>query len=372
MIIQSLSRTTPAVYALIILLVLNLGVMAWFGYHWHQRYQDRYLDRAEQALIEGNKAGAIRAFSAHMRDYPDDDSTAVRLEDLQQQYRRRYLDEAEAHLQTDDKVAAIKEYRSHIEDYPDDYEVRLKLARLYEELNINDASESMYRNIIEELSGSGNRVEAIARQRLLRHINKWANEIKIRADRLFEKGQFEAAAEEYTRVINLRSRNPALDAGDAVRSRAVAALNDVIAKRAFSLWRSGNEDALDDLTSDRDSEVFPDTTVPAEVMSQRTIMLSNYFWDYADRLFEREDWHHAAGMYKHAREMRNSAGTEGADPNTPTLLFNYAVSEHRAGNPRNALEAVKRLQRDYAYHEKAAVSRLKQELEDESGVNSEE
>lgn len=364
MIIRFPFRTSSAVYVLIVLLFLNLAVMSWFGVYWYERYRDRYLDAAEQALINDDKAEAIRAFSAHMRHYPDDSSTAKRLKNLQRNYRRRYLDEAEAHLQVGDEVSAIKEYRNHIKDYPDDYEVRLKLAGLYEDLDINDAAESLYRDMIRETQGSGGRIEAVARERLLRHVNEWANDIKIQADRLFEKGDFETAAEEYARVINLRSRNPALSAGKAAKKRAVAALNDVIARRAFSLWRAGREEAVkEELESPYDGTVFPDGPVPADVMRQREIMLSNFFWDYADRLFEKEDWPRAARMYTVARKMRNAADPAGDDPNTPTLLFNYAVSEYRAGNPRKAFEAVQRLREDYAYHEEAAVKDLMKQIE---------
>lgn len=346
------------------LLLLNLAVMGWIGVEWLQRYQDRFLERAEQALIENNEAEAIRALDAHLRRYPDDSAAAHRVEVLREDYRQRYLEEAEAHLQVGDKVSAIRAYRNHIQAYPDDYDTRLKLAELYEELDINEASEALYRDILSEKEGSGDRLESVARQRLFRHVNEWANGIKIEADRLFEEGEFETAAAEYTRVINLRSRNPALEAGKATRMQAIAAINDVIAKRAFSLWRSGEADALGELDSEYDNGVFPDGPVPGGVMRQRKAMLSNYFWDYADRLFEREDWGRAAEMYRVTLDMRNAGSGNEPDPNTPTLLFNYALSQYRDGNHDEALKALQRIQSEFPYHEKAAVSQLSQELEE--------
>jgi len=351
------------------LLALNLAAMSWFGYHWYGHYRNRYLERAEQALIDGHRAVAIRAFSAHLRRHPEDQASAERLKQLRQEYRRRYLDQADAHLKLGDQVAAIDEYRQHIEHYPDDYDAQLKLAKLYEQLNINDSAESLYRQLIKELDGSGSRVEALARQRLLRHINEWANGIKREADRLFEQGDYEAAAGEYARVISLRSRNPALFHDNAQSLRAMSALNNVIAKRAFSLWRAGGAD-VDDmaLTCPQDQDIFTgkgrNGRPPADVMRQRRIMLSNFFWDYADRLFDREQWRQAGDMYATAREMRAAANDGSEDPNTPTLLFNYALSEYRAGNAGEALNALQRIQRDYAYHEKAAVRQLKQQIEE--------
>lgn len=361
-------RSSRLVISLIVLLlVLNLAVMAWFGYRWYTGYQYRFLEQAEQALVEGDRATAIRAFSAHVRNHPEDRGTAERLERLRQEYRRRYLKRAEAHLKVGDKVAAIDDYRQHIEHYPGDYDTQLKLAKLYEQLGINDSAESLYRQLIKELDGSGSRLEAVARQRLLRHINEWANGIKRGADRLFREGDFEAAASEYGRVISLRSRNPALFSGDAQSARALSALNNVIAKRAFSLWRAGGADADDmALTSAHDRDVFRDESrsgrPPADVMRQRRIMLSNFFWDYADQLFDREQWRQAGDMYATAREMRAAANNGSDDPNAPTLLFNYALSEYRAGNTGEARHALDRIQRDYPYHEKAAVKQLQEKL----------
>ncbi len=347
---------------------MNLGLMAWLGFYWYGHYRNRYLDQAEQAAIEGDTAVAIRAYRTHLRHRPSDADAAGILQQLEKEYRTRFLEKAEAHLKVGDQVAAIGEYRSHIEHYPGDHEVQLKLAKLYEQLGINDSAESIYRGIIKDLEGSGGRIEAIARERLLRHVNSWANDIKRRADKLFLAGEFEAAAGEYAKVIRLRSRNPALVHEGVGNRRAVAALNNVIAKRAFSLWRSGREDALrSELVSPQDARVFAeknrDGRPPAEVMRQREVMLANLFWDYADRQFEAEHWQSAADLYRRTLQMRLQA-QGGEDPNTPTLLFNYALSEYRAGNPDPALDALERIQRDYAYHEKAAVRQLKQQLEE--------
>jgi len=177
------------------------------------------------------------------------------------------------------------------------------------------------------------------------------------------EGKFKAAAEEYARVINLHSRNPVLYSDNIARRRALGVFNNVVAKRTFSLWRAGHKEALKEkLASNYDKKLFPDGPVPEEVMRQRKIMLSNFFWDYADSLFNQESWRRAAEMYAAACEIRKAAAPEGEDPNTPTLLFNYALSEYRAGNHHRALEAVRRLREDYAYHEKAAVDKLLREV----------
>ena len=65
-----------------LLLLLNLCVISWLGYHWYQHYKNRYLDRAEQAFITGDQETAIRALTSQVTTYPGDTASAARLGEL--------------------------------------------------------------------------------------------------------------------------------------------------------------------------------------------------------------------------------------------------------------------------------------------------
>ena len=141
------------------------------------------------------------------------------------------------------------------------------------------------------------------------------------------------------------------------------AFNNIVARRAFTLWRMGQvADPTDVLVTDYDAKVFTGNRrgarVPPEVYSQRRNMLSNFFWDYADELFAQEQWGKAADMYARAEQLRTGASNGETDPNTPVLLLNYALSRYRAGDDIAAYRTLTRINREFPYHEKARVEEL--------------
>jgi len=349
-----------------LLLLLNLCVISWLGYQWHDHYKNRYLNEAEQALIAGDQGSAIRALTSQIKTYPGDRASAARLEELKASYERRYLVDARARLRINDKVGAIAAYQEHIKQYPDDYRARLELAQVYVDLGSNDAAESLYRGILDN-AGEKTPVYRVAGRKLLRLIVTWSNAIKKDADKSFEKGDFRAALSGYDKVLNLRARNPALATKTPDRVLAVRAYNNIIARRAFTLWRLGEvKDPARELASDYDTQVFAAEgrggKVAPAVYDQRRIILSNFFWDYADALFKGKNWKLAADNYDTALKLRNRASHGDADPNTPTLLLDYAISMYRAGDLVTAYRSLVRINRDFPYHEKVRVSELLEEV----------
>jgi tetratricopeptide (TPR) repeat protein len=345
-----------------LLLLLNLCVISWLGYQWHYHYRNRYLDEAEQALIAGDQGSAIRALTSQIRAYPGDRASAARLEELKASYERRYLDDARARLRINDRVGAIAAYQEHIKHYPDDYRGQLELAQVYVDLGSNDAAESLYRGILDNADAKS-RIHKSAGRKLFRLIVDWSNTIKKDADKSFEKGDFRAALSGYEKVLNLRARNPALATMTPDRVLAVRAYNNIIARRAFTLWRLGElKDPVRELASDYDPRVFAAEgrggKVAPAVYNQRRIILSNFFWDYADALFKGKNWKPAADNYDTALKLRNQASHGDADPNTPTLLLDYAISMYRAGDSVTAYRSLVRIKRDFPYHEKARVEEL--------------
>jgi TolA-binding protein len=359
-------RRSTALRIIALLLLLNLGVFSWLAYQWHYHYKNRYLDEAEQALIAGDQETAIRALSSQIKTYPGDKASAARLKKLEASYEHRYLDEARAMLRINDKVGAIAVYQEHIKHYPDDYRGQLELAQVYVDLGSNDAAESLYRGILDN-ADSKSRIYKSAGRRLFRLIIDWSNAIKKGADKSFEKGDFRAALAGYDKVLNLRARNPALAAITADRVLAVRAYNNIIARRAFTLWRLGEvQDPVRELASDYDAQVFAAEghggKVAPAVYDQRRIMLSNYFWDYADVLFQEKNWKLAADNYNTALKLRNEASHGDTDPNTPTLLLDQALSLYHAGEIVTAYRSLVRINREFPYHEKARVSALLEEV----------
>lgn len=360
------ARSRLAVWLLNLLLLLNLCVIAFFGYQWLLHYRNRFLDKADQALIAGDRAAAIQALTRQTQTYPRDKAAAVRLKALKLEYSRRFLDAAEAGLRVGDKVAAIDAYQQQIRHYPQDYQARLKLARLYTELGIYDEAESVYRNMLDGIAAD-DPLHAAANGRLFRLIVGWSNRIKKEADEYFEQGDFPAALAGYEKVEALRARNPALDATGTDRTLAVRAFNNIVARRAFTLWRMGRvANPSGELVTDYDVKVFATGRnggqIPPAVYSQRRSMLSNFFWDFADDLFTQEKWGEAADMYARAEQLRNGMSGGGTDPNTPVLLLNYALSRYRAGENIAAYRTLVRINREFPYHEKARVEELLREV----------
>lgn len=360
------TRRRFTLWLVVLLLLLNLGAVSWLGYQHYEEYRHRFLDRAEQALIEGDREAAIRALSGEVQNYPEDREAAGRLKQLREEYRRRYLREAEASLRTGDKVGAVNALQQQIRHYPDDFSSHLELARLYTELDSNGEAETVYRDILARTSPDA-AVHKRAERLLFKLIVGWSNNLKRQADRDFEQGDYAAALAGYDKVIHLRARNPALATNRPDRTLAVRAYNNVIAKRAFTLWLlDRTESPLRELASDYDEQVFAGQgrgkRAPPGVYDQRRIMLSNFYWDYADRLYRQESWQKAAEMYKQARQLRNAVTDDGQDPNTPALLLNYALSLYRAGDTGTAYDTLVRLHRDFPYHEKARVEELLKEV----------
>lgn len=359
-----LKRASLWIFSL--LLLLNLCVFSWLGYQWMYHYENRYLDKAEQALIAGDQEAAIRALTSQTNNYPEDKVAAARLEELKASYEHRYINEARARLRINDKVGAIAAYQEHIKHYPEDYRAQLELAQVYADTGSNDAAESMYRGILDNADAKSPVYKAAGRK-LFRLIVNWSNLIKKDADKSFDKGDFRAAVAGYDKVLNLRARNPALAAGTPDRVLAIRAFNNIIARRAFTLWRLGEvKDPVGELASDYDAQVFAsdghDGKVPPGVYDQRRIILSNFFWDYADALFKEKDWKRAADIYSTALKLRSEASPDAADPNTPTLLLNYALSCYRAGDYVTAYRSLVRISRDFPFHEKARVNELLDEV----------
>jgi tetratricopeptide (TPR) repeat protein len=360
------ARGRVAVWLLNLLLLLNLCVIAFFGYQWLLHYRNRFLDKADQALIAGDKAAAIQALTRQTQTYPQDQAAAARLKTLQEEYRRRYLDAAEAGLRVGDKVAAIDAYQQQIRHYPQDYQSRLKLAQLYTDLGIYDEAESVYRNMLDAVAGD-DPLHAATNGKLFRLIVGWSNGIKKEADAYFARDDFPDALAGYEKVEALRARNPALDTRGTDRTLAIRAFNNIVARRAFTLWRMGRvADPSRELVTDYDAKIFTGGRrggrIPPTIYSQRRGMLSNFFWDYADELFRQEKWGEAADMYARAEQLRNGAQGGETDPNTPVLLLNYALSRYRAGDNIAAYRTLERINREFPYHEKARVEQLLEEV----------
>ena len=349
-----------------LLLLLNLCVISWLGYHWYQHYKNRYLDRAEQAFITGDQETAIRALTSQVTTYPGDTASAARLGELKAAFEHRYIDEARSRLRINDKVGAIAAYQEHIKHYPDDYQARLELAQVYVGLGSNDAAESLYRGILDNAEANSP-VYRVAGRKLFRLIVTWSNAIKKNADKSFGKGDFNSALAGYDKVLNLRARNPALATMTPDRVLAVRAYNNIIARRAFTLWRMGEvKDPSRELASDYDVQAFAAEgrggKVAPAVYDQRRVILSNFFWDYADALFKGKDWKQAAAMYSDALTLRNEVSPEEPDPNTPTLLLDYALSLYHAGDYVTAYRILVRVNREFPYHEKVRVKELLEEV----------
>lgn len=346
-----------------LLLLLNLGAVSWLGWQWYDHYRHRFLDRADQALISGDRETAIRALSGEVEHYPADADAAARLKQLQQQYRQRFLKQATDSLRTGDKVGAIAAYRKQIRAYPEDYITRMKLARLYAAVGSNEEAESVYRGIMDSLKPDDNLYKAASRY-LFRLIVAWSNRLKREADMRFDQGDYAGALVGYDKVITLRARNPALHAASADQRLALGAYNNVIARRAFTLWRQGTTARPGrELTSDYDKQVFDSSgRVPPQVYIQRETMLSNLFWDYADEMYRQKNWDKAADMYRRTESMRRTINAGESDPDTPSLLQNYALSLYHGGDNATAYKVLQRLQRDYPWHNKGQVSELLEEV----------
>lgn len=359
-------KKRASIWIFSLLLLLNLCVVSWLGYQWHRRYENRYLDQVEKALIEGDQETAIQALTSQINTYPGDTASAARLEELKAGYEHRYIDEARARLRINDKVGAIAAYQEHIKQYPDDYRARLELAQIYVGLGSNDAAESLYRGILDN-AGAKTPVYRVAGRKLLRLIVTWSNAIKKDADKSFDRGDFNTALAGYDKVLNLRARNPALATKTPDRVLAVRAYNNIIARRAFTLWRLGEvKDPARELASDYDAKVFAAEgrggKVSPSVYDQRRVILSNFFWDYADGLYKGKDWKQAASMYSAALTLRNEVSPEEPDPNTPTLLLDYALSLYRSGDYAKAYRSLARINREFPYHEKVRIKELLEEV----------
>ena len=346
-----------------LLLLLNLGAVSWLGWQWYDHYRHRFLDRADQAQISGDRETAIRALSDEVEHYPGNAAAAARLQQLQQEYRQRFLKQAADSLRTGDKGGAIAAYQQQIRSYPEDYGTRMKLARLYVEVGSNQEAESVYRGIMDSLDPDKALYHAASRN-LFRLIVAWSNRLKREADMRFDQGDYAGAMDGYDKVINLRARNPALHAASADRRLALGAYNNVIAKRAFTLWRQGTiARPQSELTSDYDKQVFDSGgRVPPQVYIQRETMLSNLFWDYADALYQQENWNKAADMYRRAGNMRRAINAGKPDPDTPSLLQNYALSLYHGGDAAAAYKVLLRLRHDYPYHNKGQIGKLLEQV----------
>lgn len=359
-------RKRLSLWIIVLLLLLNLGAVAWLGYQWRQQYRHRFLDQAEDALIAGDKETAIRALRGEMQYYPDDEQAAARLKQLQDEYRQRYLKQAEESLRTGDRVGAVNAYQQQIRHFPEDYASRMRLARLYTGTGSYEEAESVYRGVLDG-TAADDAVHDRAGRLLFRLIVNWSNNIKRQADRDFEQGDYAAALAGYDKVIHLRARNPALATDRPDRALAVRAFNNVIAKRAFTLWLLDRTTApVQELVSDYDAEIFAGQgggkRAPPSVYDQREIILSNFYWDYADRLYRQKSWQKAAEMYDTAKNLRDAISPGQPDPNTPALLLNYALSLYRAGDNTAAYKTLVRINRDFPYHEKARVEQLLEEV----------
>ena len=359
-----LPRVSLWVFSL--LLLLNLGLVSWLGHGWYTRYANRYLDQAEQALIAGDQATALRALQAHVRLHPEDQASAGRLRTLQAEHARRYLDQARARLRVNDRVGAIAAYQEQVKQYPEDYRAQLELARLYADLGSNDSAEAVYRGIVAHAPADSG-VRRLADRRLFRLLVEWSNGIKKDADSSFYHGDLQAALAGYDKVLNLRARNPALASKTSDRVLALRAYNSIIARRAYTLWRLGQaREPAAELDSDYDATVFADGGHPGrlapEMRRQRQVMLSNFFWDDADARFNAHDWKQAAALYDKALQLRGRASPDTPDPNTPTLLQDYALSLYRAGDAAAAYPLLQRLRREFPYHEQARVKELLDEV----------
>jgi len=360
------NRPGPFRALLLAALLLNFAAIGWLAQQQYARHGNRFVTLADNRALEGDLDAAITAFNLHLEHYPGDGSVRERLETARLERDAQLRQRVAARLALADRIGAISALADFIVLHPGDGEARLRMGDLLTESGDLAGSEGVYRRIMADPQ-LGEETREFARRRTYLLVNRRANELKREADRLLATGNLAEPATLYEQVIALRARNPALELGGTDRTLAMAALDAVIASRAFALWLGKTtSDPVTELATPFDTELAIASTEHgiflAERMRTRKTRLSNLIWDWADQRRAGQQWEEAELAYRVAMTIRESMAENSHDLSLAALNYNLAYAEFAQGKYARAHDRLTRLKAATPEYDRNLVMNLMEEI----------